>query len=89
MGLRDALRRLRRSAEPLMVSIEQPDGPPARFPESELGPAFAASMRRGCGERIPPHPLSLAAARSPDPEWSESFYADPGDDVPEAVDLSE
>ena len=72
-----------------MVSIEQPDGPPARFPESELGQAFATACARQCGKNIEPHPLGLAAARSPDRTWSESFYADDGGEVSPVEDLSE
>ena len=88
MGLRDALRRLRRASEGAVVSIPQPDGPDAKFPESALKDAFMAASRRKGGEDIPVHPLGLAAARSPDRTWSESFYADPGDAARSVEDLS-
>ena len=89
MGLRDALRRLRRQSEGAVVTIEQPDGPPAKFPESQLGDAFVTTTRRNCGENIPPHPLSLAAGRSPDPEWANSLYADDGAEPTPVRELSE
>ena len=89
MGLRDKLRWLRKASEPLVVSIPQPNGPPARFPESQLRDAFVTATRRQCGENIEPHPLGLAAARSPDPTWSESFYADDGSETSPVEDLSE
>ena len=89
MGLKDALRRLRRASEPLVVTIEQPDGPPAKFPESQLKEAFLTTSRRACGEDVEPHPLALAAGRSPDPGWSNSLYADDGSPVTPVRDLSE
>lgn len=89
MSIRDRLRRLEREAEGFTVSIPQPDGAPAWFPQSALREAFLTTTARLSGERLPPHPLGLAAARSPSPEWSLSFYADEGD-VPEPTeDLSE
>ncbi len=88
MGLRDALRWLRRESEGLVVSIEQPDGPPARFPESQLQEAFLITTRRQCGENLAPHHLAVAAARSPDPTWSKSLYADDGGVVKSPEDLA-
>lgn len=89
MGLREQLRRLRRASEGVTVSIAQPDSPPARFAESELAQAFLTTARRQMGEDVPPHPLALAAARSPDAKWRESFYADEGHEVTPVEDLSE
>lgn len=89
MGLRDRLRRLERLSEDRVVSIPQLAGPPVRFPEIELAEVFLTTTRRHCGEDVPPHPLALAAARSPDAKWRESFYADDGADVSEPEDLSE
>ncbi|MDP9477125.1 MAG: hypothetical protein M3R38_15835 [Actinomycetota bacterium] len=64
MGLRDRLRALERLSEGEMVSIPQPGRPPARFPESALKDAFLTNVRRLCGEDVPEHPLSVAAAHS-------------------------
>ena len=89
MGLRDRLRRLERLSEGVVVSIPQPTGPDARFAESALQEAFLTTTRRLCGEDLEPHPLALAAARSQDATWRESFYADDGADVSEPEDLSE
>ena len=89
MGLRDRLRRLRRASEDVAVSIPQPNGPPARFPESELQAAFLTTLERLKGEDVPPHALSLAASRSPSPEWNRSLYADDGGEVIPVEDLSE
>lgn len=89
MGLRDRLRRLRRAAEGETVVIPQPDGPPERFAESALKEAFLATTRRGMGERIPPHPLAVAAARSPDRQWATSLYADDVIEPEPVEDLSE
>ncbi|MDQ4128880.1 MAG: hypothetical protein M3151_13190 [Actinomycetota bacterium] len=33
------------------------------------------NMGRLRGEDVPPHPLGVAAAASPDPEWNRSFYS--------------
>ena len=90
MGLRDLRRRLRRAYKDTQVLIEQPDGePPARFPEAALKDAFLTTMDRLCGRDVKPHPLALAAARSPDPGWNQSFYADDGGPVTIPEDLSE
>ncbi len=89
MRFGDRLRRLRRAADEEMVSIPQPTGPPARFPESALEEAFLTTTRRQMGEDVPPHPLALAAARSPSAEWNRSFYADDVDEPEGVEDLSE
>ena len=89
MSFRGRVRRLERLAEGNVVSIPQPGGPPARFPESQLADAFANACRRGCGEDLEEHPLSAAARNSPDPEWRDSAVAGP-EEVPDAPeDLSE
>ena len=88
-GLRGRLRRLERQSAEAVVSIPQPCGPPARFPESQLKDAFLTTTRRHCGEDVPAHPLALAAGRSSDPTWSNSFYADDGGPVDDVEDLSE
>ena len=88
-GLRGRLRRLERRSAEVVVSIPQPTGPPAQFPESELKEAFVVTSRRHCGEDVPAHPLALAAGRSPEPAWANSFYADDGSEVTPVEDLSE
>lgn len=88
MSIRDRLWRLERLSEGDTIAILQPDGPSARFPESELKEAFLTATRRLCGDEVPAHPLGLAAARSPDPTWSKSFYADDGEAVSPPEDLS-
>ncbi len=75
MPIRARLQRLLRRSERDIISMPQPDGPPARFPQSALKDAFLANTRRICGEDVPAHPLSDAATRSPDPEWRDSFMA--------------
>ncbi len=75
MALKDRLRRLERHAGGGMVAIPQRDGTPARFPATALQDAFLINMKRLRGEDVPPHPLGVAAAQSPDPEWSRSMYS--------------
>ncbi len=75
MGLRGKLRRLEREAEGEMVFVPQEDGTVKRFPQSALQESFLTNMKRLRGEDVPPHPLGVAAAESPDPEWSRSFYS--------------
>ena len=90
MGLRDRLRRLEREAEGEMVFVPQEDGTMRRFPQSALQESFVTNMMRLRGEDVPHHPLGLAAAESPDPEWSRSFYsADWTEIVAPVEDLSE
>ncbi len=71
MGLHDEIRRMRRSVEGNMISLPQPDGSVARFPEGELALAFANLMQRmraaTLGHEAPDeHPLLAAARNSPD-----------------------
>jgi len=80
--VRSRLGRLLRLAEGSVVSIPQPGGPPARFPESALKDAFVNAVRRTCGEDVEEHPLSTAARNSSDPKWRASAYAGP-EEVPE------
>jgi hypothetical protein len=75
MALRDRISKLETAAGGGMVSIPQRDGTPARFPEVALQDAFLVNMQRLRGENVPPHPLGVAAAQSPDPEWSRSMYS--------------
>jgi len=75
VALRDRIRRLERDAGGGMVFIPQLDGTPARFPEADLQESFVTNMKRLRGEDVPPHPLGVAAASSPDPEWSRSMYS--------------
>ena len=75
MALRDRVTRLERVAGGGQVSIPQPDGTVKRFPASAVQDAFLINMRRLRGENVPPHPLGVAAAGSPDPEWSRSMYS--------------
>jgi hypothetical protein len=88
MGLRDALRRLRREAKGEFVEIPQPDGSVARFPRSDLQVAFLRECDRLKGADLDPHPLTLAASRSTDPTWSRSGFAEWHVDGP-VEDLSE
>jgi hypothetical protein len=89
MGLRDRVRTLTRRAEGPMVEIERPDGTYARFPQSELGPAYLVVLDRECGHDVD-HPLARAARNSSDPKWRNSVWAGP-EKVPEEPpeDLSE
>ena len=89
MSIRDRLRRLERESAGDMVFIPQPDGPPARFPKSAPQDSFVVNMRRLRGEDVEPHPLGVAAARSPDPEWHKTFYAASWVGVVRPPDLSE
>ena len=75
MALKDRLRRLERDAGGGMVSIPQRDGTVKRFPQSALQDSFLANMGRLRGRDVPPHPLGVAAAASPDPEWSRSMFS--------------
>jgi hypothetical protein len=75
MGLKDRLRRMEREAERETVLVTQEDGTAKRFPQSALRESFLTNMRRLRGEDVPPHPLGVAAAESPDPGWSRSLYS--------------
>ena len=75
MGLRDRLRRLEREAEGETVFVPQKDVTVRRFPQSALQESFVTNMQRLRGEDVPHHPLAVAAAQSPDPEWSRSLYS--------------
>jgi hypothetical protein len=72
--LRFRLERLEREAEGEMVFVSQRDGTAKRFPQSALHESFVMNMKRLRGEDVPHPPLGVAAAESPDPEWSRSFY---------------
>ena len=90
MGLRDRLRRLKRVAEGEMVFVPQKDGTAKRFPQSALQESFSTNMKRLRGEDVPHHPLGVAAAQSPNPEWSRSLYSAGLTDIVAPVeDLSE
>jgi hypothetical protein len=90
MGLRDQLRRLQKRVGGGTVKIPQPGGTVARFPATALQEAFLVNMQRLRGEDVPPHPLAVAAAQSPDLEWSRSmFSADWVEIVSPPEDLSE
>jgi hypothetical protein len=75
VGLRDRLRRLEREAEGEVVFVPQKDGTVKRFPQSALQESFTTNMKRLRGEDVPHHPLGVAAAQSPGPEWSRSLYS--------------
>lgn len=75
MALRDRVKRLEKETEGGTVFIPQRDGTAKRFPEADLLESFTTNMKRLRGEDVPPHPLALAAAASPDPEWSRSMYS--------------
>lgn len=90
MSILDRLKRLERESKGEMVAVAQPDGAPARFPKRAMQKSFVVNMQRLRGEDVDPHPLGVAAARSPDPEWHKSFYAASWVDVVRPVpDLSE
>ncbi len=90
MGLKDRLRRLEREAEEEMVFVPQKDGKARRFPRRALQEAFVTNMKRLRGEDVPHHPLGVAAAQSPDPEWGRSIYSAAWTDIVTPVeDLSE
>ena len=89
MGLRDRLRQLERRSEGGMALIPQPDGSVSRFRERDLADAYLVALDRELGRSSEDHPLCQAARRSPDPKWSESFFAGP-EVVPDPPpDLSE
>jgi hypothetical protein len=75
LALRDQLRRLQKRVGGGTVAIPQRDGTVARFPATALQDAFLTNMQRLRGENVPPHPLAVAAAASPDPEWRQSAYS--------------
>jgi hypothetical protein len=75
VGLKDRLMRLEKEAEGEMVFVPQKDGTVKRFPQSALQESFMTNMKRLRGEDVTHHPLGVAAAESPDPEWSRSFYS--------------
>ena len=75
MALRDRLARLEKAKGSGMVFIPQPDGTVKRFPEADLLESFVTNMKRLRGQDVPPHPLGVAAAQSPDPEWSRSMFS--------------
>ncbi len=75
VGLRRRVSKLEKAGGGGTVFIPQPDGTVKRFPEADLQASFLVNMARLRGENVPPHPLGLAAAASPDPEWSRSMYS--------------
>ena len=89
LALRDQLRRLQKRVGGGTVKIPQPGGTVARFPAGELETAFLVNLQRLRGEDLPPHPLSVAAAASPDPAWSKSAYSATVTIVSPPEDLSE
>ena len=90
MGLKDRLKRLEKEAEGEVVFIPQKDGTVKRFPQSALQESFLVNMQRLKGEDVPHHPLGVAAAESPDPEWSRSLYSAAWTEIVAPVeDLSE
>jgi hypothetical protein len=87
MGYRHRLRRLESLARGDEVEIPQPSGPPGRFQTSDLEAAFKVNLRRLRGEDVQPHPLAVAAAKSPERRWREGFFGDQEGPAPE--DLTE
>ena len=74
--MKSRLKRLEKLAEQEMIVIPQQDGPPAKFPPGAAQEAFFTSLERLKGNLdIGEHPLSSAAANSPDPDWHNSFVA--------------
>jgi hypothetical protein len=88
VGLRDALRRLRREAKGELVEIPQADGSVKTFPQAALEEGFINECRRLSGEDLPVHPLTIAAANSSDPVWRNSGFAEMTTEG-DVVDLSE
>ena len=77
-GLRRWTRSLERSARESSkgsAHIPQPDGPPVRVSGEEWLAAFSTSVQRMSNKDIPEHPVSKAAANSPDPAWHRSLIA--------------
>jgi hypothetical protein len=72
--IRGWLRRLERESRDEMIAIPLEDGTVARFKPSDLRDAFEVSCAQLCGEDVEPHPLSVAASRSPDPTWRNSAF---------------
>jgi len=89
MALRDRVKRLEKETGGGTVKIPQKGGAAKSFPKSELQPAFLTNVQRLRGEEVEPHPLSVAAAGSPDPEWSTSAYSADVPIVTAPEDLSE
>jgi len=87
VGLRRRVKRLEKETEGGTVFIPQRDGTVKRFPQSALQDSFLANLQRLRGEAVPPHPLALAAAASPDPAWNQSAFSTIGTEA--AEDLSE
>ncbi len=89
--MRSRIKRLERAAEEHYITIPQQNGTRAKFPPAAYKEAFLTSVARLKGEDVPEHPLSTAAANSPDSEWRGSFVAGThtvtGGEIPE--DLSE
>ncbi len=73
--LRPRLERLEREVEGELVFVSQKDGTVKRFPKSTLQESIMTNMKRLRGEDVPHHPLGVAAAESPDPEWRRYFYS--------------
>jgi hypothetical protein len=74
--MRSRVRRLEQAAKASYISIPQPEGPPAKFPQSAAQDAFHTSLERLKGNLdIPEHPLSTAAANSSDAHWRNTFTA--------------
>jgi hypothetical protein len=77
MGKRGWIKRLEREARGEMIAIPQKDGTVARFPGSDLAPAYLEALDRAVGSSDPEepwHPLCAAARNSSDPAWRNSFY---------------
>ncbi len=76
MGIRRWLRRVERdSREAGDTSIPQVDGPPVQVSGEQWLQAFSTSVQRMYDKSIPAHPVSKAAASSPDPTWNRSLIA--------------
>ena len=86
MGHKGWLKRLEREAEGETVAVPQKDGKARRFPKSALQESFVTNMKRLRGEDVPHHPLGVAAAESPDPEWSRSLYSAAWTDIVSPVE---
>jgi hypothetical protein len=70
------IKRLEHAAREEEVSIPLEDGTEARFPHTALQEAFVHEMGRLTGEHsLNPHPLTIAATNSSDPNLRNSALA--------------
>ena len=73
-----------------MVVIPQRDGTVAKFPQSEMFPAYLDALDRSLGRsepEQPEHPICAAARNSSDPQWRDTWlvtdWQEPVEDLSE------